>query len=90
MTKSETSVNADSLDTGEVLKPHEHQIFDEDFIERLRAYRKAADDRLVEMKAEGLINRRRRDLPKEERQRLMEEFGLSQSLVREQFPEDES
>ena len=34
MTKSETSVNADSLDTGEVLEPHEHQIFDEDFIER--------------------------------------------------------
>ncbi len=90
MTKSETSVNADSLDTGEVLEPHEHQIFDEDFIERLRAYRKAADDRLVEMKAEGLINRRRRDLPKEERQRLMEEFGLSQSLVHGESQEDES
>ena len=90
MTKSETSVNADSLDTGEVLEPHEHQIFDEDFIERLRAYRKAADDRLVEMKAAGLINRRRRDLPKEERQRLMEEFGLSQSLVHGESQEDES
>ena len=90
MTKSETSVNADSLDTGEVLEPHEHQIFDEDFIERLRAYRKAADDRLVEMKAEGLINRRRRELPKEERQRLMEEFGLSQSLVHGESQEDES
>lgn len=90
MTKSETSVNADSLDTGEVLEPHEHQIFDEEYIGRLRAYRKAADQRLVEMKAGGLINRRRHDLPKEERQRLMEVFGLSQSLVHGQFQEDES
>ena len=89
MTKSETSVNADSLDTGEVLEPHEHQIFDEEYIERLRAYRKAADQRLAEMKTEGLIDGRRPSLPEEERQRLMEEFGLTRSLVRGQSQEDE-
>lgn len=87
MPKSESEFGKGSKDDLESLGVEQ---FGEDYISRVRRYRKAADDRLAEMKTQGLVDRRRPSLPEEERQRLMEQFGLSQSLVRGQSQEDES
>ena len=87
MPENELDIGKGGKDSLEIL---EVERWGEDYTLRVRAYKKAADERLAEMRAQGLIGVGRHALPEEEVQSLMQMFGLSQSLVNGESQENES